>query len=116
MRTFLAGDAATALFNLPDYRAISRTMAVDGCLEDIVEIEQPPGCPSYGVIPMRRKESRLERVRDVPVAGSIEVVLRQYCWYCQELVCERSLPLNTAPKSLPGHAPQVGTWTSSLTR
>ncbi|WP_425863802.1 hypothetical protein [Arthrobacter sp. TWP1-1] len=37
----------------------------------------------------RRKERRFQRIRDIPVAGKIEVLWRKYRWYCHELACER---------------------------
>ncbi|MDR6794659.1 transposase, partial [Pseudarthrobacter oxydans] len=66
--TGVAADAATILFNLPDYRVISTTMSA-GRRQVIVETAALPGCPSCGVIASRRKERRLQRLRDIPVAG-----------------------------------------------
>jgi len=71
--TGVAADAATILFNLPDYRVISTTMN-DGRRQIIVETDELPGCPSCGVIASRRKERRLQRLRDIPVAGPVEVL------------------------------------------
>lgn len=85
----LAVDAATMLFNLPDYRVISTTMTGDGCRRVVVESVQPPGCPSCGVVATRREERRFQRIRDIPAAGRIEVVWRKYRWYCQKLQCQR---------------------------
>jgi uncharacterized paraquat-inducible protein A len=87
--TVVAVDAATMLFNLPDYRVISTTVTVDGCRQVIVESEQPPRCPSCGVVGTRRKERRFQRRLDIPVAGRIEVSWRKYRWYYHELACER---------------------------
>ncbi|WP_307025995.1 hypothetical protein [Arthrobacter globiformis] len=67
--TGVAADAATILFNLPDYRVISTTVVADGQRQVIIESEQPPGCPSCGVVASRRKERRFQRIRDIPVAG-----------------------------------------------
>ena len=49
-------DAATNIFNLPDYRVIAATVLDDGRRRVIVESDQPPGCPSCGVVATRRKE------------------------------------------------------------
>ena len=54
--TGVAADAATILFNLPDYRLIS-TAEISGRGQVIVETDQLPGCPSCGVITSRRKRA-----------------------------------------------------------
>jgi transposase len=86
--TGVAADAATILFNLPDYRVISTTLTA-GRRQVIVETDQPPGCPSCGVIASRRKERRLPRLRDIPVGGPVEVLWSKYRWYCEEPACGR---------------------------
>ena len=86
--TGVAADAATILFNLPDYRVISTTLT-SGQRQVIVETDQPPGCPSCGVIASRRKERRFQRLRDIPVAGHVEVLWSKYRWYCEEPACDR---------------------------
>ncbi|MEC5192566.1 MULTISPECIES: ISL3 family transposase [unclassified Arthrobacter] len=86
--TGVAADAATILFNLPDYRVISTTMAA-GRRQVVVETDELPGCPSCGVIALRRKERRYQRLRDIPVAGPVDVLWSKYRWYCDEPACER---------------------------
>jgi transposase len=86
--TGVAADAATILFNLPDYRVISTTVTA-GRRQVIVETDQPPGCPSCGVIASRRKERRVQRLRDIPVAGLLEVLWSKYRWYGEEPACDR---------------------------
>lgn len=105
--TGLAVDAATTLFNLPDYRVISTTVTADGGRQVIVESEQPPGCPSCGVVATRRKERRFQRIRDIPVAGRIEVLWRKYRWYCQELECQR-LSFFESTTQVPARARSTG--------
>lgn len=95
--TGVAADAATILFNLPDYHVISTTDAA-GCRQVIVETNQPPGCPSCGVISSRRKERRLQRLRDIPVAGPVEVLWSKYRWYCEEVACERLSFFESTPQ------------------
>ncbi|XAS62916.1 transposase family protein [Micrococcaceae bacterium Sec5.8] len=85
--TGVAADAATILFNLPDYRVISTTLSA-GRRQVIVETDQPPGCPSCGVVASRRKERRYQRLRDIPVAGPLDVLWSKYRWYCEEPACE----------------------------
>ena len=87
--TFVAFDAATSIFNLPDYRVLSVTVLEDGRRQIIVETDQPPGCPSCGVVATRRKERRLQRIRDIPVAGAVEVLWSKYRWHCEERACPR---------------------------
>ena len=105
--TVMAVDAATTLFNLPDYRVISTTITTDGCRQVIVESEQPPGCPSCGVVATRRKERRFQRIRDIPVAGKIEVLWRKYRWYCHEPLCER-LSFFESTTQVPSRARSTG--------
>ncbi|BCW73495.1 hypothetical protein [Arthrobacter sp. NicSoilB8] len=45
--TGAAADAATSIFNLPDYRVISATVLENGRRQVIVETDQPPGCPLH---------------------------------------------------------------------
>ncbi|MET1156692.1 ISL3 family transposase [Arthrobacter sp.] len=85
----VASDAATSIFNLPDYRVISATVLDDGRRRVIVETDQPPGCPTCGVVATRRKERRFQRIRDIPVAGALEVLWSKYRWYCEEPKCSR---------------------------
>jgi hypothetical protein len=73
--TGVAADAATILFNLPDYHVISTTVTA-GRRQVIIETDQPQGCPSCGVISSRRKERRFQRLRDIPVAGPVDAVIR----------------------------------------
>jgi transposase len=82
-------DPATVIFNLPDYRVISTTVTADGRRQVVVETDQPPGCPSCGVVATRRKERRFQRIRDIPVAGAVEVLWSKYRWYCAEPLCSR---------------------------
>lgn len=86
--TGVTADPATILFNLPDYRVIATTLTPRG-RQVIVETDQPPGCPSCGVIAVRRKERRLQRLRDIPVAGPVEVLWSKYRWHCDEPACVR---------------------------
>ena len=87
--TGAAPDAATSIFNLPDYRVISASVLGDGRRRVIVETDQPPGCPTCGVVASRRKERRFQRIRDIPVAGAVEVLWCKYRWYCEERACAR---------------------------
>ena len=101
--TGVALDAATILFNLPDYRVISTSVLAVGRRQVVVETDQPPGCPSCGVIASRRKERRFQRIRDIPVAGAVEVLWSKYRWYCEEAACGR-LSFFESTAQVPRHA------------
>ncbi|MBA4103969.1 MAG: ISL3 family transposase, partial [Arthrobacter sp.] len=73
----------------------------------IVETNQPPGCPSCGVISSRRKERRLQRLRDIPVAGPVEVLWSKYRWYCEEPACDRLSFFESTPQ-VPRRARSTG--------
>jgi hypothetical protein len=81
--------SSTSIFNLPDYRVISATVWEDNRCQIIVETDQPPGCPSCGVVATRRKERRFQRIRDIPVAGAVEELWSKYRWRCEERACPR---------------------------
>jgi len=95
--TGVAADAATILFNLPDYHVISTSITA-GRRQVIVETDELPGCPSCGVIASRRKERRLQRLRDIPVAGPVDVLWSKYRWYCEEPACDRLSFFESTPQ------------------
>ena len=83
-------DAASVLFNLPGYRVIE---AVDGPLGNrkvVVEsLDREGGCPSCGVLTARVHQRTLQRLRDVPIGGAVEVWWRKRRFVCVESVCQR---------------------------
>ncbi|UYY80399.1 transposase [Arthrobacter sp. YA7-1] len=105
--TGVAADAATSIFNLPGYRVISTSLSPDGGRRVIVETDQPPGCPTCGVVASRRKERRFQRIRDIPVAGPVEVLWSKYRWYCEEPACERLSFFESTPQ-VPRRARSTG--------
>jgi hypothetical protein len=52
----VAADAATSMFNLPDYLVMSLSLLADGRRQVIIETDQPPGCPTCRVVASRQKE------------------------------------------------------------
>lgn len=64
-------DAASTIFNLPDYRVIDAVDLPDGVRRVVVESTAPPGCPACGVISVRVHSRRRQVVRDVPVGGPV---------------------------------------------
>src|SRR5690625_1169244 len=82
-------DAASTIFNLPDYRVIEAREWPEGGRRVVVESTYPPGCPDCGVVAQRVHSRRLQRVRDIPVAGAVEVVWAKRRWFCDEELCAR---------------------------
>jgi transposase len=82
-------DAASAIFNLPDYRVVSAVDADDGLRRVEVESTDPPGCPGCGVLAVRVHSRRRQRLRDLPVAGPVELVWVKRRWFCDEGRCPR---------------------------
>ena len=82
-------DAASTIFNLPDYRVIDAVDLPEGGRRVTVASTDPPGCPECGVIATKAHSRRLQRVRDVPVAGAVEVLWAKRRWFCSESRCSR---------------------------
>ncbi len=95
--TGIAADAATIFFNLPDYRVISSAV-IAGRRQVNIETDQLPGCPSCGVIASRWKERRPQRLRDIPVAGPVDVLWSKYRCYCEEVACDRLSFFESTPQ------------------
>lgn len=82
-------DAATAIFNLPDYRVLSTEILGFGQRRIVVESTVESGCPDCGVIGARRHSRRRQRIRDIPVAGPVEVIWSKHRYFCDESGCPR---------------------------
>ncbi len=82
-------DAASMIFNLPDYRVIDAVDLPECGRQVVVESTAPPGCPSCGVISEVVHARRRQRLRDVPVGGHVEVVWAKRRWRCAEVACPR---------------------------
>lgn len=87
--TSAASDAATTIFNLPDYTVRSAVTDTFGQRRVTVESTVPPGCPCCGVVAARRKERRLQRLRDTPAADPVELIWAKRRWLCDEPQRER---------------------------
>ncbi|MEJ1194038.1 transposase family protein [Pseudarthrobacter sp. CCNWLW207] len=67
-------DAATAIFNLPDYRVTDTAILTFGQRRISIDATAESGCPACGVISARVHSRRPQRLRDIPVAGPVEVI------------------------------------------
>jgi transposase len=92
----LQRDAASVLFNLPGYRVVDasdglpRALGAAGGRRVLVEsVEVEGGCPSCVVLTSRVHQVTLQRVRDVPVAGALEMMWRKRRFVCDERLCPR---------------------------
>jgi transposase len=83
-------DAASTLFNLPGYRVIDAIDAVSGGQRVLIVSTQQPGCPRCGVISTRVHQRTRQRVRDVPIAGAVEVIWCKRRWICAEELCTKA--------------------------
>lgn len=82
-------DTASTIFNLPNYRVIDAVDLPDGGRRAVVASTVPPGCPSCGVLATKVHSRRDQQIRDVPIAGAIEVVWAKRRWFCLEPACAR---------------------------
>ena len=68
-------DAASTIFNLPDYRVIDGVDLPGGQRQVAVASTAPPGCPVCGVISVRVHSRRRQTVRDVPTGGLLREIM-----------------------------------------
>ena len=82
-------DAASTIFDLPNYRVIDATDLPDGGRRVVITSTVTPGCPVCGVLATKVHSRRSQRVRDVPVAGATVVMWAKRRWFCLEPGCDR---------------------------
>ena len=87
--TLVHPDAATTIFNLDDYRVLQTQTLSSGQRRIHIESTVESGCPGCGVIGTRRHSGRQQRLRDIPVAGPVEVVWAKRRLFCDESLCPR---------------------------
>ncbi|MFN8075283.1 MAG: transposase family protein [Kineosporiaceae bacterium] len=81
-------NAASVLFDLPRYRVVSAVDLPGGGREVVIaSVEGEAGCPTCGVLSGRVHQRTRQRLRDVPVAGHVRVVLIRRRFACVEQRC-----------------------------
>jgi transposase len=83
-------DAASVIFNLPGYRVIGAVdLPLGGRRVKVAPVDLADGCPACGVVSGRVHAWVVQRVRDVPYAGQVEVLVRKPRLVCAERECPR---------------------------
>ena len=86
-----ASDAASVLFNLPEYRVVAVTRDAEGAREVVIDTPSlEAGCPSCGAVTSRVHQRTRQRVRDVPFDGPVTVWWVKKRWRCTEARCGRA--------------------------
>jgi transposase len=83
-------DAASVIFNLPGYWVIEAVdLPLGGRRVKVKPVDLDSGCPECGVVSSRVHAWVRQRVRDIPHAGRVEVVVRKPRLVCAEPACAR---------------------------
>jgi transposase len=102
--TGLRRDAASVIFNLPGYQVIDAVeLPLGGRRIKIQPVDLADGCPDCGVVSTRVHAWSAQRVRDVPHAGRVQVVVRKPRLVCAESACDRRT-FTPATEQLPARA------------
>ena len=97
-------DAASVIFNLPGYRVVDAVdLPLGGRRVKVEPVEVEDGCPACGVVSSRVHAWVEQRVRDIPHAGQVVVVVRKPRLVCTEPACGRRT-FTTATEQLPVRA------------
>ena len=83
-------DAASVIFNLPDYHVIDAVDLPLGGRRVIVQADTvADGCPDCGVVSARVHAWCRQRVKDIPHGGGIELIVGKPRLVCAEEACSR---------------------------
>ena len=97
-------DAASVIFNLPGYRVVDAVdLPLRGRRVKVQPVDLDDGCPGCGVVSSRVHAWVEQRVRDIPHAGQIVVVVRKPRLICVEPACGRRT-FTPATEQLPARA------------
>jgi transposase len=92
------------IFNLPGYRVIHAVdLPLGGRRVKVEPVDLADGCPACGVVSSRVHAWTEQRVRDIPHAGEVEVVVRKTRMVCAEPACPRRT-FTPATEQLPARA------------
>ncbi|PYI63902.1 ISL3 family transposase [Arthrobacter livingstonensis] len=92
-------SAATTLFNLPDYRVISVVHDRDASIRVVtVASDFPAACPGCAVLASRVHSRRIQRVRDILVAGRVRLMWAKRRLFCDETLCVRKTFSESTPQ------------------
>lgn len=83
-------DAASTIFNLPDFRVTDAVDLPEARRRIVIESSSPPACPQCAVIAEKVHSRRAQRVRDIPIAGATEVVWAKRRFFCAERQCPQA--------------------------
>ena len=97
-------DAASVIFNLPGYRVVDAVdLPLRGRRVKVQPVDLDDGCPGCGVVSSRVHAWVEQRVRDIPHAGQVVVVVRKPRLICVEPACGRRT-FTPATEQLPARA------------
>lgn len=83
-------DAASVLFDLSGYRVVRAMDLPAGGREVVIaSVEVEAACPACGVLSGRVHQRTRQRLRDVPVAGRLRVMLIRRRFACSEQRCPK---------------------------
>ncbi|WP_261388362.1 transposase family protein [Arthrobacter alpinus] len=92
-------SAATTLFDLPDYQVISVIHDRDAGIRVVtVASDFPAACPSCAVLASRVHSRRIQRVRDILVAGHVRHMWAKRWLFCEETLCARKTFSESTPQ------------------
>ena len=97
-------DVASVIFNLPGYRVVDAVdLPLRGRRVKVQPVDLDDGCPGCGVVSSRVHAWVEQRVRDIPHAGQVVVVVRKPRLICVEPACGRRT-FTPATEQLPTRA------------
>jgi transposase len=97
-------DAASVIFNLPGYRVVEAVdLPLGGRRVKVQPVDLDHGCPGCGVVSSRVHAWVEQRVRDIPYAGEVQVVVRKPRLVCLEPACP-GRTFTPATEQLPARA------------
>lgn len=92
-------NAATTPCNLPDYHVISVINDDDASIRVVtVAADFPQACPACAVLSVRVHSRRIQRIRDILVAGPVRLLWSKRRFFCDEVACARKTFAESTPQ------------------